>query len=293
MIRQVRHRTLYRYSTPVTLSHHLAHLAPRATPQQRCLGFDLSIDPPPRLIDHSTDYFGNETTYFELDVPHDQLRVEAVTTVAVTAPPDLDFEAGPSWEAVAAQLAADPALAEAAEFTVPSAHVPVVPEAVDYARPSFPPGRPLLAAVRDLVARIRRDFRFDASATSIATPVAEVLAERHGVCQDFAHLAIACLRGLGLAARYVSGYIETRPPPGRTRLAGTDASHAWIAVWCPEAGWIEADPTNDLMPVDAHVVVAWGRDFADVSPLKGVILGGGRQAVDVAVDVTAHEEETG
>lgn len=289
MIRQVRHRTVYQYSEPVGLSHHLAHLAPRSSTRQRRLCFELVIHPAPRLIDHGLDYFGNETSFFELDTPHDRLRVDALSTVEVVPPPALDLQAGPGWEATAARLAEDPELTAVAEFTTPSSHVPAVAAVVDYARPSFPPGRPLRAAVRDLVARIHRDFRFDATATSIATPIAEVLAERHGVCQDFAHLAIGCLRGLGLAARYVSGYIETTPPPGQPRLAGADASHAWVAVYCPEAGWVEADPTNDLMPVDRHVVVGWGRDFADVSPLKGVILGGGWQTVDVAVDVTADD----
>jgi transglutaminase-like putative cysteine protease len=186
---------------------------------------------------------------------------------------------------VRAALQADRALLEPYSFTFDSHYVRRSPALAEYAAPSFAPGRPILDAVADLSARIHREFRYDAKATTIATPLAEVLAHRHGVCQDFAHLAIGCLRSLGLAARYVSGYLESRAPPGRERLVGADASHAWLAVFSPGLGWVDFDPTNNVLPSERHLTIAWGRDYDDVSPIKGVILGGGSHTMTISVDV--------
>jgi transglutaminase-like putative cysteine protease len=177
----------------------------------------------------------------------------------------------------------------ARQFALDSACAGGAPDAAAYASPSFPPGRPILAAVRDLSSRIHREFRFDPESTTVATPVSDVLAQRHGVCQDFTHLAIACLRSLGLPARYVSGYLETHAPPGQPRLRGADASHAWFSVYVPRRGWVDYDPTNDCLPTDRYVTTAWGRDYADVAPLKGVIFGGGVHTLDVAVDMSRCE----
>jgi transglutaminase-like putative cysteine protease len=178
---------------------------------------------------------------------------------------------------------------EACQFAFDSSSIKVNAELASYAVPSFAPGRPLLEAALDLTGRIHRDFRYDPSATSLATPLEEVLALRRGVCQDFAHLQIGCLRSLGLSARYVSGYLHTVPPAGSARLVGADASHAWVSLYCPGLGWIDLDPTNDMIPQEMHIVLAWGRDYDDVSPIKGVNLGGGRQSVRVAVSVTPEE----
>jgi transglutaminase-like putative cysteine protease len=184
-------------------------------------------------------------------------------------------------------LAADPDDLEALEFTFASDAAPFLAEAADYAAPSFPPGRPFLAGARDLISRIHREFRYDTKATDVATTVAEALAMRRGVCQDFAHVGLSCLRSLGLPARYVSGYLLTRPADGKEKLIGADASHAWLAVYVPEVGWVDLDPTNDLVVSDEHITLAWGRDYADVSPVSGVMFGGGEHRVAVAVDVTA------
>ena len=172
------------------------------------------------------------------------------------------------------------------QFVSTSRHTRIVHEALDYALPSFPPGRPILEAALDLTKRIYREFTFDSTSTDISTPVSHVLQERRGVCQDFAHLAITCLRGLGLPARYVSGYLLTYPPPGMEKLQGADASHAWLSVWAPEVGWVDFDPTNGIMPSEEHITVAYGRDYDDVSPISGILLGGSRQKMVVAVDVT-------
>ena len=274
----VRHRTVYDYPEKVAESQHLARLRPREDGGQRCWRHVLRIEPEPGTREDRVDAFGNGFTFFAQEVAHAVLWVEALSV------------ASPAWEEVAEGLAEDAGVAhlEAQPFRFASGQVPVSEALAAYARPSFGRGRGLLEAVRDLTGRIFRDFCFDASATAVATPVEAVLRERRGVCQDFAHLEIACLRSLGLAARYVSGYLETLPPPGQARLVGADASHAWISVYCPSSGWVEFDPTNDCVAGPRHLRLAWGRDYGDVSPLRGVTLGGGEQPPRVMVDVTAH-----
>jgi transglutaminase-like putative cysteine protease len=235
------------------------------------------------------DYFGNGSVILTIDEEHSELVIHARSTVSIR-PPHLPMPGlSAPWEQVAERaVRGDGQLdIDVLQFVSASRHTRVVAEALDYARPSFPPGRPILEAAFDLTKRIYRDFKFDSSATDISTPVSHVLKERRGVCQDFAHLAITCLRGLGLPARYVSGYLLTYPPPGMEKLQGADASHAWISVWAPEAGWVDFDPTNGVMPSEEHITVAYGRDYDDVSPISGVLLGGSKQAMRVEVDVTA------
>jgi transglutaminase-like putative cysteine protease len=284
---QIVHRTTYRYGETVTTSHHEARLAPRDTENQRALGHELTISPPPGARRRRLDYFGNRAVHFSLSEPHRALEVVATSRVEVDPVRAPAPGAAPAWESVRDRLQTDRRrdVLGAYAMTFASPHVDLTPELVEYAAPSFAPGRPLLDAVRELVARIHADFRYDGEATDVSTPLLEVLQRRRGVCQDFAHFAIGCLRAHGLAARYVSGYLLTRPPPGRPKLVGADASHAWFSAFVPDLGWIDFDPTNDLIPSDEHVTVAYGRDFADVTPMRGVILGGGAHELSVAVDV--------
>lgn len=282
------HRTRYVYEGAVTVSHHLAHLAPRTLPTQLCPWHDLQITP--EAVGRSThaDAFGNTTTYFEIEGSHTVLEVISRSLVEVLPSGIPDPDKTPPWEQIRDSCQA-PSLTPASaagEFRFGSPMVPTGHEFAAYAEKDFAPGRPILAAVRDLTQRIHREFKFDTRATDVATPVHRVLERRAGVCQDFAHLMLACLRSLALPARYVSGYLETDPPVGKPRLTGADASHAWVAVFCgDEHGWIDADPTNGIFPDQRHITVAWGRDFADVSPLRGVTLGAGDQRLSVGVDV--------
>lgn len=285
---RVTHRTRYRYSDPVSLCHNEACLLARDTPGQVYQAGRLDIDPAPALLTERRDYFGNRVSYFEIQTPHRALTVTARSTLTVEAAPPLPDS--PPWRQTAAILgdaAGDPGFDLAArEFTLASPLVVLDdPALAAFARPSFPPERPLLEAVADLNRRIYTEFRYDPAFSTVATPLAEVLEHRRGVCQDFAHLLIACLRALGLAARYVSGYLETLPPPGQPKLTGSDASHAWASVYLPGHGWFDFDPTNNQRPDRQYVTTAWGRDYGDVTPLKGVIFGGGRHQLEVAVDV--------
>ena len=284
---RVQHVTSYDYAQPVDLGSHMLHLTPRALAWQRVVSVALSADPVPTRRDDGVDHFGNPVTWMALDRPHAAFRValEAVVEVAFPAPPAA--EATPAWEQVAAiAQAGGPAGWEAAEFAFASPLAPADAGAGAYAAVSFPPGRPVLAGLRELTGRIRREFAFRPGVTTISTPVSRVLAQRAGVCQDFTHLMIAGLRALGLPARYVSGYLRTRPPPGQAPRQGADQSHAWVGAWLgPEHGWIDLDPTNDLVVQDEHVVLAWGRDYGDISPVRGVILGGGSHSVSVGVDL--------
>jgi transglutaminase-like putative cysteine protease len=283
---RVRHATLYRYGQSVSLSHHLAHLLPRNTPTQWVSAYRLDITPPPAGRREDVDYFGNPFVYFAYETPHAEMTVETELQVTLAERPPVDPYATPDWQILAARLQAPQAAdIEASEFRFDSALIAADPAFAEFARPSFPAGRPVLAAGIDLMSRIHAEFTFDATATDIATPLDEVMRERRGVCQDFAHLFIAAVRSLGLAARYVSGYIRTAPPPGQARLQGADASHAWASLYCAEAGWVDLDPTNDLIVGQDHVTLAWGRDFDDVSPLRGVLTGGSHQSLKVAVDV--------
>ena len=290
---QIVHRTRYTYEGSVTVSHHLARLAPRTLPGQRCPWHELEIHPVPVGRGVHIDSFGNSAAYFEVEGKHETLEVIARSLVEVI-PTGRNLPTNtPSWESVRDACQAEKLTpgSDAGVFRFASPMVPLGPEFAAYARPDFRPGRPILEAVIALTARIFRDFKFDPRATDVTTPVADVLKKRAGVCQDFAHLMLACLRSLGLPARYVSGYLETLPPPGRARLVGADASHAWISVFCgDEAGWIDADPTNNVLPGERHITVAWGRDFSDVSPLRGVTLGAGGQRLAISVDVMPLEE---
>ncbi len=262
MIYAVQHRSSYTYQETVDLSDHLLHLTPRHLPWQRVIETSLRTEPATPSIAHGVDYFGNAISFLSL----------------------------PPWESVRDALDGGgfPADVAAAEFAGDSPLAPAGPEFAAYAAPSFPSGRPLLEAVLDLTRRIHREFTFDPQATELTTPLAEIIETQRGVCQDFAHAEIAALRSLGLAARYISGYIRTYPAPGRPRLAGADASHAWASVYCPAIGWIDVDPTNNLVVGEEHIVLAWGRDYGDVSPVRGVILGSGEHSLAVSVDVAAE-----
>jgi transglutaminase-like putative cysteine protease len=284
---QISHTTSYGYSDPVSLCHNLLHLRPRECPYQVCLHDDLLVQPEPRAMRDHTDYFGNPATFFTIQEPHRMLKITAQALVDVTISTDALPES-PAWELVRDALPLDKTAAtlDAYQYVFDSRYVQQSDAVRDYAAVSFPPGRPLFQWALDLTRRIHADFRYDKRATTLKTPIAEVLIHRRGVCQDFANLQIGCLRSLGLAARYVSGYLVTKPPPGQERLIGADASHAWVAAFCPGLGWFEFDPTNDQVRSDRHITLAWGRDYDDVSPIKGIILGGGSHTMSVAVGVT-------
>ena len=286
---RVVHKTVYSYGDAVSTSHHEAHLAPRDSESLRTLGHDVAISPSPSVRRERFDYFGNRALHFSIREPHRELEVVATSLVDLSPVMPPVLAATPPWEEVRERLGSDRRrdVLDAYALTFESPMVKGGPEVGDYAVSSFAAGRAVLDAVRDLTRRIHADFKYDSDATEVATPVKEVLRRRRGVCQDFAHVQVACLRSMGLAARYVSGYLLTRPPPGRPKLVGADASHAWVATFVPDFGWVEFDPTNDLLPTDEHVTVAWGRDFSDVTPVKGVILGGGKHEVRVSVDVAA------
>jgi transglutaminase-like putative cysteine protease len=286
---QVNHTTTYEYTEPVSLCQNVAHLTPRAFPAQRCLHTNLFIDPEPAVMSDRTDYFGNPATFFAVQKPHRKLTATASHLVEVI--PGMVHEPGqtPPWEEVRDQLptGCSPSVLDAYQFVFASRYIQASSDLAGYTLPSFTAGRPILEAVLDLTRRIHHDFLYDPRATTVATPLHKVFANRRGVCQDFAHLQIACLRSLRLAARYVSGYLCTHPHGGQERLIGADATHAWLSVYCGSAGWVDADPTNNQVPSDKHILLAWGRDYDDVSPIKGVILGGGEHTVSVAVEVTA------
>ena len=287
MIYRVCHRTTYHYEDPVSVSHHVVRLTPRNLPKQTCRGSHISLLPAPTVTSAHFDYFGNTLLSFALHEPHDCLIVEANSDLEVNAIESPDFSGSPPWEPVPESLAGNPSdeVLNAYQFVFDTQRVRSSPELAAYARESFPEGRPLLAAVLDLTRRIHQDFRFDKEATEVTTPVQTFFEKRRGVCQDFAHLQIGCMRSLGLPARYVSGYLRTIPPPGHPRLVGGDASHAWCSAWCPGTGWVDFDPTNNCAPSDGHITVAWGRDYSDVSPIYGVLLGGAKHNLQVEVDV--------
>jgi transglutaminase-like putative cysteine protease len=284
---RVSHVTTYRYGEPVTVSHNVLHLSPANTPRQRVESFTLDITPVPAVQHVRADYFGNRVDCFTVQDQHTQLIVKSESILEVEPAFALDAHVTGPWEGVRDHLHRPQGDDEvlASEFRFDSPMVPTGPEYAAYAAESFTTGRALLDAALDLVHRINTGFVYDAKATAVTTTVPEVFAKRRGVCQDFAHFGIACLRSLGLAARYVSGYLETEPPPGQPKLVGVDASHAWLSVWCPGIGWIGLDPTNDCLASDRHLIVAVGRDFTDISPTKGVILGGGSHEVRAVVDV--------
>jgi transglutaminase-like putative cysteine protease len=291
------HETHYRYDAPVELAHHLAHLRPRDDASQTVEAHTLSISPQPAEVQHRLDDQGNWRSTFALSVPHDSLVVRACSRIIVRPRHEgLEPAAGMPWEEAALRLRyqAGAPYAPEAEYAFPSPYVPLHEELRDYALPSFTPGRPVAEAAIDLMHRIHADFTYAPASTQITTPVLEAFEARRGVCQDYAHVMLGGLRALGLAARYVSGYLVTQPPPGQPRLIGADASHAWLSVHCPglatNGGWLDLDPTNDLIPAADHVTLAYGRDYGDVTPLRGVIRGGGGHELAVHVTVMPWDE---
>lgn len=282
----INHTTTYDYAEPVSICHNLAHLTPRIYPRHDWIWHNLKIQPNPAIRVQRQDYFGNPVEFFSIQESHRVLAVTSSGEVEVLAAEPAELLPKISWENVRDRLYSQrSSLPLEYGFTLDSQAVRHSAELADYAAPSFLPGHNLWDEIMDLTNRIYTDFTFDNTSTSIATPLHEVLTKRRGVCQDFAHLAIGSLRSVGLAARYVSGYLLTSPPPGKPRVRGADASHAWISVFVPEFGWVDLDPTNGTAVSDRHIAIAWGRDFHDVSPLCGVLLGGRQHTVDVSVDV--------
>lgn len=283
----ITHDTTYSYSAPVLQSYHILHLSPRSVGHQVSHQHRIVADPAPAVRHDKVDYFGNPATILSMEKQHSGLSVRSESQIEVLEKPTPDLAGSQPWNEIASRVKAATQNTDdrAPEFVAPSRNARPSPQLVDYARPSFADGRPILEAVSDLTGRIFNDFTFDNSATDISTPVEDVLKNKRGVCQDFAHLEIAALRSLHLPVRYVSGYILTQPPKGKPKLQGADASHAWISVWAGSAGWVDFDPTNNLIPSSEHITIAYGRDYDDVSPISGVLLGGGTHTVHVAVDV--------
>jgi transglutaminase-like putative cysteine protease len=281
MLLRATHTTTYLYSDPVSICHTEVHLAPRDNRNQRVLDHSLSIVPMPEATFRHKDYFGNEVTYFSIHEPHEALTISAASLIEMEPGDPLEPCLTPAWEQARGEKwrQADFHALNAYQFVFSSPRIKLAPEFAAYAKPSFSAGRPLLEAAVDLCHRIYTEFHYDKKATTVATSVAEVLACKRGVCQDFAHFTIACLRSLGLAARYVSGYLRSG------ELIGSQASHAWVSVFCPGFGWLDMDPTNDQIVNGNHVSLAWGRDYTDVAPVSGVTLGGGEQVINVSVTV--------
>lgn len=287
MIYYVAHKTVYSYNEPVSLSHHVLRLHPRSSHRQRVLESGLRIEPAPVVSSDYADRFGNPLAFVSIEGGHHQLVLLSQGRVEVFAPLVPCAAGTPPWESVRESCGDHPLgeTLEATEFIYDSPLIRTHQEYASYAASSFLPGRPLLEAAIHLTGRIFADFKFDPTATTVTTPLHEVFKNRRGVCQDFAHLQIACLRSLGLPARYVSGYLETDPPPGKPHLVGSDASHAWVSVYLPYTGWVDLDPTNNVVVSNRHITLAWGRDYSDTSPVRGVILGGGKHKLTVEVDV--------
>lgn len=294
----IRHDTRYGYDQPVGESHQMLRLAPRNLPWQTCVAHHIEVDPEPVRRHRFFDSFGNVVDALHFESDHDFLAVRSESWVELKQPPLATADESCSWETArdalryAAGKPLAPALLEASAFLFESTNARLKRDFADYAATCFSPGRPLLESVDALMLKIFEEFTFDPEATEVSTPVAEVFANRRGVCQDFAHFMISCLRSLGIAARYVSGYLLTRPPQGKKRLIGADATHAWVAVFCPGLGWVDFDPTNAIRPKLEHIVIGWGRDFSDVSPMRGVLLGGGGHEPEIAVTVVPEEEFT-
>lgn len=295
MLYDVSHRTTYEYSIPVSFSHHMLHLTPRSSDRQVCHRTALIVSPTPAQHASATDYFGNTVTFITLQDQHAELVLHARSTIEVEAPGAADPESSPPWESVYRRLSGDcsEAALDAIQYVYETPYTRAGAALEPFARTCFPPGRPFLAGAIELTTRIFETFAYDPTATTISTPVDEVFARKRGVCQDFAHLQIACLRMLRLPARYVSGYLLTRPPEGKEKLVGADASHAWLSVWCPRHGWVDLDPTNNLLVSDEHITIAWGRDYGDVSPVNGAIFGGGAHKITVGVDVNPVQTSRG
>ena len=290
---RVTHETRYAYSDKVTSAHHLAHLKPRSTPWQRVHDYAITVEPEPAECAAGVDYFGNDVARITIDAPHELLRVVATSMVELDAHAPAADAGSPPWEqglAVPGVWRPDVAL-DVEQYRLASPMVPLLEESAAYARETFTPGRAWLEAALELTQRIKAEFVYDPKATTVTTKVRDVLEDRRGVCQDFAHLMLSCLRSLGLPARYVSGYVLNRVPAGKKRLSGADASHAWVAAHCPQLGWVAFDPTNGKLADLEFVTLGWGREFSDVTPLRGVVLGSASQELTVAVKVEPLDAE--
>lgn len=287
MIFDVTHKTHYRYSQPVAQSQHLVHLSPRKDVRQSVLRHGMIIEPAPAMRYDGVDAFGNPVSILDIEEPHKEFVLSARSTIETQNPAAADFSATTAWDALDAVLYPEGESydLDIIQYRCPTRLTSPNRDIREYAALSFAPGRPVLEAAQDLTQRIFADFKFDSEATDVSTPIADVFREKRGVCQDFAHVALALLRSHRVPARYISGYILTRPPPGQPKLQGSDASHAWVSVWSPEAGWRDFDPTNGLVVAAEHILLAHGRDYGDVCPISGVILGGGNHTVSVGVDV--------
>ena len=284
----VEHRTSYRYSQPMADGYTVAYLLPRDTPQQRVVTAEVAVDPAPDEREELADHFGNRVLRMGIHAAHDHLEVTARSLVDVMAPPPVPATSVPWDDRGGAHPAGGRDAIAVDPFLAHTATTPALPLLAELTAPVFVAGRPLVDVVRALSSLIHREFQFDNEFTDVSTPLDVVVAERRGVCQDFAHLAIACLRSRGVAARYVSGYLETAPAPGQPKLTGSDASHAWCSAWVPGTGWLDLDPTNDQVPPQRHITVAWGRDYFDVTPVRGVVVGPvATQTLHVGVDVRA------
>lgn len=294
MIYRLTHATTYLYSGAVSLSHHILRLRPRDLPRQHCINNELLIEPRPDVIAAHHDYFGNAMTFITMEGSHKRLVISSRSDVEVKAPALPSPDKTPPWETAhdAGPNGDAETFLQTREFVHSSPMIKKHDDFRDYAAHSFSAGRPILDGVMDLMARMHADFKFDPEATTIATPLLDVFQTRRGVCQDFAQLQIGFLRSIGIAARYVSGYLETEPPPGKPRLEGADASHAWVSFHCPGNGWIDIDPTNNLLVADRHITLGWGRDYGDVSPIRGIIIGSGEHSMEVAVDVIPMPESS-
>lgn len=285
----ISHKTTYNYSAPVIQSNHLLHLEPREINSQTILRHSILVEPAPAWKSERVDYFGNKISLISLERDHTKLSVSSLSEIDVESRAEPEMEKSCKWEELAARVYHK--APEITQYTCNSTFIRPNRELHAFARECFDDGMPVLEGARRLSSKIFEEFDFDSSATNVATPVTTVLKERRGVCQDFAHLAITAIRSLGLPVRYVSGYILSHPPEGQQKLAGSDATHAWIAIWSPEFGWTGFDPTNDCLTSGGeHIAIAYGRDFADVSPMSGILLGGGSHTVAVAVDVIANDQ---
>ncbi len=288
---KITHNTTYEYGGSVPVCQNMVHLTPRDGLGQKCTYHRLTVKPTPSSSVKRVDYFGNITNYFSVTRSHKKLSVLSSSTVDVDRRAPSDLATSLRWEDIrdALPLNFSKQGLEALQFCFASPRVPYLAELARYASESLTAGRPMLVGLKELTERIHADFTYDPKATTVSTPVSEVFELRRGVCQDLAHLQISCLRSLGLAARYVSGYLRTVPPPGKPRLVGAEASHAWLSVYCGERGWVDVDPTNNVFPSTDHITVAWGRDYDDVCPIRGMFIGAGEHKLRVSVDVVPVE----
>jgi len=294
MIFNVTHSTTYKYNAPVSYCHNIATLRPRESKGQELLDYKIKVSPEPSEISERMDFFGNYITRFSIQTEHRTLKVTTKSTIQRDYAQFHDSFYSPACQlvtmndALSALQGMHPDIMEAKQFLLESIFIRKTDIAIkQYAELSFKGNRSVFEATFELMQRIYTDFDFDSEFSSISTPIEEVMREKKGVCQDFAQIAIACIRSIGLPARYISGYIETAPPPGKEKLVGADASHAWFAIFIPSFGWVDFDPTNNMIPKDQHIVVGWGRDYYDVPPLKGVVYGSGQSKLDVSVDIAA------